>query len=159
MAGSGFLTAEPSTMPGTGNRVEEFEGLPTEEVAADKATEYFAQLTPSLLPPFLLQGPVSRELFKSLFQPLEGRRGMKSYPGTQDPGLGLALGHGMHLWPQMPPKSLRFHPWHGPVNFFHLFLSHLHFTRLQIQRDDFYFNAHCIFRLQRLAECGEGIDS
>lgn len=75
MAGSGFLTAEPSTMPGTGNRLEEFEGLPTEEVAADKATEYFAQLTPSLLPPFLLQGPVSRVIQI----PLSATRGQTRY--------------------------------------------------------------------------------
>lgn len=87
MTGSGFLTSEPSIMPGTGNRLEEFEGPPTEEVAADKATEYFASSLPFSRACFQTQTDS-----KSLFQPLEGRRGIKSYPGTQ--GFAFVEGHG-----------------------------------------------------------------
>lgn len=96
MTGSGFLTSEPSTTPGTGNRLEESEGPRTEEAAADKATEYFAQLTPQ--PASSLSSARSyfqtETVIESLFQPLEGGLGIKSNPGTQGPGLGFAVGHG-----------------------------------------------------------------
>ena len=48
---------------------------------------------------------------ESLFQPLEGRRGIKSYPGTQGPGLGFALGHGWRQCTSSAPFQVTNSSW------------------------------------------------
>lgn len=137
-------------MPGTGSRLEEFEQLSTEEVAADKAIEYFAELTPSRLP---------LSLCKDLFPqgdscpiPLSATRGQTRYEKL--PGLaferrqayisGLFFGYISLL---RPFRFIR-----GIALSIFLFISKptsFYKAAYQIQRDEFfYFDTHGILRLQ-----------